>query len=111
MVPQVVVSEALRQPRGLLVGRANGSLQFSRPLSEALKARTAEAVNELRSLEVVRLDNLQLGCGSRMPWKAMCRPPLLLVDASRCRLLGLDGPSLFDVEDARPRRLVVPPET
>jgi hypothetical protein len=88
------------------------ALCSSHVVSEALKARTAEAVNELRSLEVVRLDNLQQrGCGRKRPWKAMCRPPLLLVDVSRCRLLGLDGPSLLEVKDARPRRLVVPPET
>ena len=30
---------------------------------------------------------------------------------SRCRLLGLEGPSILRVEESKPRTLVVPPVT
>jgi hypothetical protein len=79
-------------------------------VSQALRAQTLEAVGELRSLEVERLDNLQ----SAMWQKAMDGdvPSALAVVRcimARCRLLGLDGPDLLEARDMRPRTLVVPP--
>lgn len=78
-------------------------------VSEALKAQTAEAVNGLRSLEVERLDNLQLAVWQKaMDGDVPSAIAVLRVIMVRCRLLGLDGPGLLD-EAQRPRTLVVPP--
>jgi hypothetical protein len=92
-------------------GYANRGTVY-RVVSEALRAQTLEAVGELRSLEVERLDSLQ----SAMWQKAMDGdvPSAMAVVRcimSRCRLLGLDGPHMLDVESPRPRTLVVPPVT
>jgi hypothetical protein len=78
-------------------------------VSEALKAQTAEAVNELRSLEVERLNNLQ-GAVWRKAMDGDVPSAIAVVRCilARCRLLGLDGLTLSDV-DPRPRTLVVPP--
>src|SRR5664280_1761204 len=83
-----------------------------RVVAEALRAQTLEAVGELRSLEVERLNSLQVA----MWQKAMDGdvPPAIAVIRcimSRCRLLGLDGPGLLRAEVPRPRTLVVPPVT
>ena len=51
------------------LGYANRGTVY-RIVSEALKAQTVEGVDQLRSLEVERLDQLQLGCGRRR-WPAM----------------------------------------
>jgi cyanate lyase len=78
-------------------------------VSEALKAQTAEAVGELRSLEVERLDNLQLAVWQKaMDGDVPSASAVVRVIMARCRLLGLDGPSLLN-EAQRSRTLVVPP--
>jgi cyanate lyase len=93
------------------LGYANRGTAY-RVISEALRTQTLEAVGELRSLEVARLNSLQ----SAMWQKAMdgdmpSAMAVLRVIMARCRLLGLDGPGLLRVEDSRPRTLVVPPVT
>src|SRR5450631_213550 len=77
------------------LGYANRGTVFH-IVSQALKAHTAEAVGELRSLEVARLDSVQ----SAMWHKAMdgdvpSGMAVLRCIMSRCRLLGLDGPGLL----------------
>jgi len=80
-------------------------------VSEALKAQTAEAVGELRSLEVERLDSLQLAMWRKaMDGDVPSAIAVVRVIMARCRLLGLDGPGLLN-EDPRPRTLVVPTVT
>jgi hypothetical protein len=93
------------------LGYANRGTVY-RVVSEALRTQTLEAVGELRSLEVERLNSLQ----SAMWQKAMDGdvPSAMAVVRcimSRCRLLGLDGPGLLRAEVPRPRTLVVPPVT
>jgi hypothetical protein len=79
-------------------------------VSEALKAQTAEAVGELRILEVERLDNLQLTVWQKaMEGDVPSAIAVVRCIMARCRLLGLDGPSLLRSEDSIPRTLVVPP--
>ena len=79
-------------------------------VSEALKAQTAEAVGELRSLEVERLDNLQLAVWQKaMEGDVPSAFAVVRCIMARCRLLGLDGPSMLEAGDSRPRTLVVPP--
>jgi hypothetical protein len=92
------------------LGYANRGTVY-RVVAEALRAQTLDAVEELRSIEVKRLDSLQ----SAMWQKAMdgdvpSAIAVLRVIMSRCRLLGLDGPGLLRGGDPRPRTLVVPPE-
>ena len=78
-------------------------------VSEALKAQTAEAVNELRSMEIERLDNLQLAVWQRaMDGDVPSAIAVVRVIMARCRLLGLDGTGLPRADDPLPRTLVVP---
>jgi hypothetical protein len=91
------------------LGYANRGTVY-RVVAEALRAQTLEAVGELRTLEVERLNSLQ----SAMWQKAMDGdvPSVMAIVRcimSRCRLLGLEGPSLLRAGDPRPRTLVVPP--
>ena len=93
------------------LGYANRGTVY-RVVSQALRSQTIEAVGELRTLEVERLNSLQ----SAMWQKAMDGdvPSAMAVVRcimSRCRLLGLDGPGLLRAEVPRPRTLVVPPVT
>jgi hypothetical protein len=91
------------------LGHANRGTVF-RLVTEALKAHTVEAVKQFHSLEVARLDQLQLG-----GWqKALARDVHAATVASRvimtrCRLLGLEGPGLLSVDTAKPRTVVVRP--
>ena len=83
-----------------------------RVISEALKAQTVEAVDQLRNLELARLDKLQFGLWQ----KAMDGDVPSVISATRiimarCHLLGLEGPGLLGVVDPRPRTVVVPPGT
>ena len=81
-----------------------------RVVAEALKAHTAEAVGELRSLEVERLDSLQVAMWQKaMDGDVPSAIAAIRCIMARCRLLGLDGPGLLGVVDPRPRTLVVPP--
>ena len=78
--------------------------------AEALKAQTLEAVGELRSLEVERLDNLQLAMWQKaMEGDVPSAIAAVRCIMSRCRLLGLEGPGMLEAGDSRPRTLVVPP--
>ena len=81
-------------------------------VSDALKTQTLEAVGQLRSLEIERLDKLQLALWQKaMDGDVPSAIAVVRCIAARCRLLGLDGPSLLSVEDPRPHTLVVPPLT
>jgi hypothetical protein len=74
--------------------------------------QTAEAVGELRSLEVERLDNLQLAVWQKaMDGDVQSAIAVVRCILARCRLLSLDGPGLLEAGDSRPRTLVVPPMT
>jgi hypothetical protein len=76
----------------------------------ALRAQTAEAVVELRSLEVERLDHVQLALWQKaMDGDVPSAIAVVRVIMARCRLLGLDGPGLLRGEELSPRTLVVPP--
>jgi hypothetical protein len=91
------------------LGYANRGTVFH-IVSEALKAQTAEAVGELRSLEVERLDNIQLAVWQKaMDGDVLSAIAVVRVIMARCRLLGLYGPGLVKVEDPGPRTVVVPP--
>ena len=97
----------------------HGSLRSSSATSpEALacrktipaRAQTAEAVGELRSLEVERLDNLQLAVWQKaMEGDVPSAFAVVRCILARCRLLGLDGPGLLRAEESRPRTLVISP--
>jgi hypothetical protein len=92
------------------LGYANRGTIY-RVVAEALKAQTAEAIAKLRSLEVERLDHVQLAMWQRaMDGNVPSATAVVRCIMARCRLLGLDGPSLLGREDPRPRTLVVPPE-
>jgi len=78
-------------------------------VADALGAQTVEAVDQLRSLEVERLDMLQLAMWhGAMEGDVPSAIAAIRCIMSRCRLLGLEGSDL-SVEDSRPRTLVVPP--
>lgn len=79
-------------------------------VAEALKAQTLEALGVLRSLEVERLENLQLAVWQKAKeGNAPSAIAVVRVIMARCRLLGLDGASLLRGEDSKPRTLVIPP--
>ena len=82
-----------------------------RMVSDALKAQTVEAVDQLRSLEVERLDRLQFGVWQKaMAGDVPSGMLAIRVIMARCRLLGLDGPSVGGLRDPRLRTLVIPPD-
>jgi len=77
-------------------------------VSDALKAQTVEAVDQLRSLEVERLDKLQHAVWQRaMEGDVPSVHEAARCIMARCRLLGLDGPSVFGIEAAKARTVVV----
>ena len=83
-----------------------------RVVAEALRVQTLEAVGELRSLEVERLNSLQVAMWQKaMDGDVPSAMAVVRCIMSRCRLLGLDGPGLLRAEVLRPRTLVVPPVT
>jgi hypothetical protein len=91
------------------LGYANRGTVY-RVVSEALRAQTLEAVGELRSLEIARLNSLQLAMWQKaMDGDVPSAMAILRVIMARCRLLGLDGPGLLRGGDPGPRTLVVPP--
>ena len=93
------------------LGYANRGTVY-RLVSEALKAQTVEAVDQLRSLEVERLDRLQFGVWQKaMDGDVPSAILAVRVIMARCRLLGLDGPRFFGFEATKPRTVVVPPAT
>jgi len=90
------------------LGYANRGTVY-RLVSDALKAQTVEAVDQLRSLEVERLDRLQFGVWQKAMDGDVPSPRLAIrVIMARCHLLGLDGPSMGDVDASKPRTVVVP---
>jgi pantothenate synthetase len=93
------------------MGYANRGTVF-RIISEALRAQNVEAVEELRNLEVARLDTLQLAMWpAAMSGDVHAASVVTRVIMTRCRLLGLEGPSVLTVDAEKPRTLVVPPVT
>ena len=79
-------------------------------VSDALKAQTAEAVGELRSLEIERLDDIQLALWrSAMQGDVRSAIAIARCITARRRLLGLDRPGLLRVGGSSPRTFVVPP--
>jgi hypothetical protein len=66
-----------------------------RIVTEALKAQTVEAVEPLSNLEVARLDKVQLAVWSAtMSGDVHAASVATRVIMTRCRLLGLEGPSV-----------------
>ena len=81
-------------------------------VSGALEAQTVAAVDQLRSLEVERLDMLQLAMWQgAMEGDVPSAIAAIRCIMSRCRLLGLEGSDLLQAADPTPRTLVVPPVT
>ena len=65
---------------------------------------------ELRSLEVERLDNLQLAVWQKaLDGDVHAGSLAIRVIMARCRLLGLEGPSVLGVGGSKPQTVVVPP--
>ena len=92
-----------------VLGYANRGTVY-RLVSEALETQTVETVDQLRSLEVVRLDKLQLGVWQKaMDGDVPSAILAVRVIMARCHLLGLEGPGALGVERGKPRTLVVPP--
>jgi hypothetical protein len=81
-------------------------------VNDALKARTDEAVDTLRSLEAQRLDALQVALWDKaMAGDVIAAQAAIRIIVSRCRLLGLDREGLLGAGKPRPpRTVVVPPE-
>ena len=93
------------------LGYANRGTVY-RVVSQALRSQTLEAVGELRTLEVERLNSLQVAMWQKaMDGDVPSAMAVVRCIMSRCRLLGLDGPGLLRAEVPRPRTLVVPPVT
>ena len=93
------------------LGYANRGTVY-RLVSETIKAQTVEAVDQLRSLEVERLDRLQFAVWQKaMEGDVPSAAVVIRVVMARCRLLGLEGPGMPAIADPRSRTVVVPPET
>ena len=91
------------------LGYANRGTVY-RLVSEALKAQTVEAVGEHRSLEVERLDMLQVAVWRKaMEGDVSSAAAAARIIMARCRLLGLEGQG--QVDEARSRTVVVPTKT
>ena len=91
------------------MGYANRGTIY-RIISEALKAQNVEAVEQLRNLEVARLDKLQLAMwAAAMAGDVHAASVVTRIIVTRCRLLGLEGPNVLAVDAMKPRTLVVPP--
>jgi hypothetical protein len=77
-----------------------------------LKAHTVEAVEQLRDLEVTRLDKLQLALWpAAIAGDVHAASLVTRIIMARCRLLGLEGPGVMGVDGMKPMALVVPPVT
>ena len=91
------------------LGYANRGTVY-RVVANALETQTVEAVENLRSLEVERLDMIQVAVWQKaMDGDVPSAIAVVRCIMARCRLLGLDATGLLAVEDVRPRTLVVPP--
>jgi len=79
-------------------------------VSDALETQTVEAVDRLRCMEVERLDMLQLAVWQKaMTGDVPSAIAAIRCIMARCRLLGLDGVKVAEVDQGEPRTLVVPP--
>lgn len=95
------------EPIAVELGYANRGIVF-RLVTETRKAHLDEAVEQLHSLEVARLDQLQLGGWQKaMEGDVHAATVASRVIMTRCRLLGLEGPGLLSVDTAKPRTVVV----
>jgi pantothenate synthetase len=93
------------------MGYANRGTVY-RIISEALKAQNVEAVDQLRNLEVARLDKLQLSMWpAAMAGDVHAASVVTRIILTRCRLLGLERASVLSHDASKPRTLVVPPVT
>lgn len=80
-------------------------------VSDALRARTDDAVDTLRLLEAQRLDALQVALWDKaMAGDVHAARAAIRIIISRCRLLGLDREGLLVSAEAGPRTVVVPPK-
>lgn len=90
------------------MGYANRGTVY-RIVSEALKAHTVEAVEQLRNLEVARLDELQLALWpAAMAGDVHAASMVTRIIITRCRLLGLEVPGVQRVDALKPKTVVVP---
>ena len=93
------------------LGYANRGTVY-RVVANALETQTVESVENLRSLEVERLDLLQVAVWQKaMEGDVQSAIAVMRCIMARCRLLGLEGSDLLQAADPRPRTLVVPPVT
>jgi hypothetical protein len=92
------------------LGYANRGTVY-RVVANALETQTVDAVKGLRSLEVERLDKLQVAVWQKaMEGDVPSAMAAVRCIMARCHLLGLEGQAQIDFE-ARPRTVVVPPPT
>lgn len=91
------------------LGYANRGTVY-RIVQEALRAREAQDVDELRHLEVARLDAIQRTFwGPALSGDASAAAVVLRVLDRRCRLLGLYGGIASSAPVVRPRPILVDP--
>lgn len=82
-----------------------------RAVSKALSEREAEGVDELRAVELVRLDHLQAAVWARaMADDIRAVNTAVKIIGQRARLLGLGSRDCSEHSDAIPQMLVVGPD-
>lgn len=82
-----------------------------RIVGRALEAQTVEAVDVLRSLEVERLDAVQVAIWDKaMSGDVHAAKQAIRIIAARCRLLGLEGRDWGKTHERSPQTVVLPPD-
>ena len=91
------------------LGYANRGTVY-RVVANALETQTVDAVENLRCLEVERLDMIQVAMWQKaMDGDVPSAIAVVRCIMSRCHLLGLEASSAPSVKHGKPRTLVVPP--
>ena len=91
------------------LGYANRGAVY-RVVANALETQTVDAVENLRCLEVERLDMIQVAMWQKaMDGDVPSAIAVVRCIMSRCRVLGLERSSAPTVTHGKPRTLVVPP--
>lgn len=92
------------------LGYANRGTVY-RMVGRALEAQTLEAVDALRSLEVERLDAVQVALwDNAMNGDVNAAKQAIRIIAARCRLLGLEEQARAQGTEQWPRTVVQPPD-
>ena len=92
------------------LGYANRGTVY-RVVANALETHTVEAVENLRCLEIERLDMLQFAVWQKaMDGDVPSAIAAVRCILARCHLLGLQGSDSQGIDSSKPRTLVVPQE-